>query len=378
MTAITPKNILLVDDNVLFLKMMKRAFNQVGLECYTVASAQEAIHWLKSHTPDAILSDYEMPDMDGLQFRRYLLKQSSLSDIPFIFLTSITDTQLMTTGLSLQAVDYVVKNTPVQVIVAKLTNLLNTVDKQRQLSEQEIKKTAAALNIKAVPDKAPVLENFTIDFWHQDYQDIPGGDFVDFIEADERYLFIVLGDIMGKKWKAWFFTFSYLSYIRAAIRFGVMSQEISTATILQKVNRIICYDQVLKDVLSSLSIIRLDRLSGQLTYAGAGDLPLLHYHHETGRCSQVQSAGLLLGLFPDGMYQETTIQLADQDCLLLFTDGLIDYDDGEGNKSDYQHFADRIMNLMRIQSSFVNVKEELLRQNALGVDDASLVYIRKN
>ncbi|QJD94572.1 fused response regulator/phosphatase [Mucilaginibacter robiniae] len=378
MTASAPKNILLVDDNVLFLKLLKQAFRQAGLECHTAPSAQEALQWLKSNTPDAILSDYEMPGMNGLQFRRHLLKQSSLSDIPFIFLTAVTDTQLMTAGLSLQAVDYVVKNTPVPVIVAKLTNLLNTVDKQRQLSEQEIKKTAAALNIKAVPDNVPPSTDFAINFWHQDYQDIPGGDFIDFIEADERYLFIVLGDIMGKKWKAWFFTFSYLSYIRAAIRFGIMSQELSTAVILQKVNQIICYDQVLKDILSSLSLVRLDRQTGQLTYAGAGDLPLLHYHYDEGKYSQIQSSGLLLGLFPDGMYQETEIRLAEHDSLLLFTDGLIDYDTGDGSKSDYTHFANRITELLSTQSAFGNVKDDLLRQSDLWVDDASLIHIQKN
>ena len=34
---------------------------------------------------------------------------------------------------------------------------------------------------------APQVKGFDVDFWHQAYQDVPGGDFIDFIEVDERY-----------------------------------------------------------------------------------------------------------------------------------------------------------------------------------------------
>lgn len=209
------KHILLVDDNPLFLKLLGRAFAKAGFDCHTANSGEEALLYLQTHTPDAILSDYEMPDMNGLEFRRNILRVDALKDIPFMFLTGFDDEKVMHSGLNLQAIDYVIKDTPVEIIIAKVNNLLRAVNKQRELSELEIRQTVAALNIKAVPNNAPVLSGFSIDFWHQDYQQIPGGDFIDFIDTGNRYLFIVLGDIMGKKWKAWFFTFTYLSYIRA-------------------------------------------------------------------------------------------------------------------------------------------------------------------
>jgi sigma-B regulation protein RsbU (phosphoserine phosphatase) len=371
------KNILLVDDNPLYLKMLSQAFYKAGFMCHTVPSAHEAINKLATYTPDVILSDYEMPEMNGLEFRQYLMDQPAYRDIPFIFLTANTDITLMSTGLDLQAVDYVVKNIPANVIISKLNNLLDTVQKQRELSEMEIKKAAAALNIKAVPDKAPQFDNLKIEFWHKDYQDIPGGDFIDFIAADNNYTFILLGDIMGKRWNAWFFTFTFLSYIRAAIRFSILSGEHSTAVILQKVNQIICQDEMLQDVLSSLSLLRVNRQTGQIFYAGAGDMPLLHYHHAESRLEQVASSGLLLGLFTDGIYTEQEISLQSNDRLFIFTDGITDFASEHGSKSDYNLFATKLEQQLAGNLAFEKLKQNIIPNPDALVDDCSIIQIHK-
>ncbi|CAM3916372.1 fused response regulator/phosphatase [Mucilaginibacter galii] len=375
--AVVSKQILLVDDNPLFLKLLARAFDKAGFSCHSANSGQGALAYLQTSMPDAILSDYEMPEMNGLEFRRSVLRNDRLKDIPFMFLTGFDDEKIRYSGLDLQAIDYVIKDTPVEVIIAKVNNLLHAVNKQRELSEMEIRQTVAALNIKAVPEKIPVINGLTIDFWHQDYQQIPGGDFIDFIEADDRYLFIVLGDIMGKKWKAWFFTFTYLSYIRAAVRFGVSDTDNSTASILQKINKVIYHDEGLRDILSSVSLIRVDRQSGQLSYAGAGDLPLLHYRQASQQLTQIDSSGLLLGLLPEGNYTEQDIALEPGDELFIFTDGLIDFAFADGKKSDYPAFAQKLQQHIANKQSFNELKHTLQQQSAQLVDDSSIIHIYK-
>ena len=315
--------------------------------------------------------------MNGLEFRRNILREDRLKDIPFMFLTGFDDEKIRYSGLDLQAIDYVIKDTPVEVIIAKVNNLLHAVNKQRELSELEIRQTVAALNIKAVPEKVPAVNGLAIDFWHQDYQQIPGGDFIDFIEADGRYLFIVLGDIMGKKWKAWFFTFTYLSYIRAAVRFGVSDTDNSTASILQKINNVIYHDDGLRDILSSVALLRVNRETGQLSYAGAGDLPLLHYRAATQQLVQINSSGLLLGLLPEGNYTEQDIIMNAGDELFIFTDGLIDFAFGENKKSDYTAFAAKLQEHMANKQSFNELKHGLQQQSAQLVDDSSIIHIQK-
>lgn len=378
MSSPIAKKVLLVDDNALFLKILSHAFTKAGFECASCISASAAIDYLNLNIPDAILSDYEMPEMNGIEFRKCLIGNSDLKDIPFVFLSYITDKDLMAEGLDLQAVDYVVKETPVNVIVSKIGNLIDTVQKQRELSVLEIKKAALALNIRTVPKVAPAVEGYDIDFWHQAYQDVPGGDFIDFIEVDDRYSYIVLGDVMGKKWVAWFFTFSFLSYIRAAIRFGIMNRDFSTAEILQKVNSVICYDNALKDILSTMSLIMIDKQEQVVTYSGAGDLPMLRYKGCTGTLEQVESSGLLLGLFPDGGYTEERIELKQNDQLFIFTDGLIDYEDNGEKKTDYNLFKNKLQGMIGEGLNFKQIRNSLLQNLSPAlVDDCSIINITK-
>jgi len=372
------KTILLVDDNQLFLKMLSQAFKKAGIDCITAESGKQALDKLDSMLPDAILSDYEMPGMNGMEFRQQLMANGTLKDIPFIFLTYITDNDLMVKGLDMQAVDYVIKDTPVNVIVSKINNLIYTVQKQQELSKSELKKAAEALNVKSIPTKTPEISGFEVDFWHRPYQDIPGGDFIDFIQANERYTFIVLGDIMGKKWMAWFFTFSFLSYIRAAIRFCVLNQDYSVGSILQKVNDVICLDDVLKDILSSLSLLMIDNETQIITYSGAGDLPLLHFEANTSTLKPISGDGLLLGLFAGNEYTEQQITLSKNDHLLIFTDGMIDFLGDAGKKSDYNNFAHNIDLMLSKKYSFKRIQDELFEPLlAVQVDDCSIINIRK-
>ncbi|MCC8425416.1 SpoIIE family protein phosphatase [Mucilaginibacter sp. UR6-11] len=375
-----PKHIMLVDDDQLFLKLIEQVFKKSGFNCTIAPSAEAAIELLKEGAaPDIILSDYEMLKMNGFEFRRYLMNEPLFKDIPFVFLTFFSDKDLVEKGLDLQAIDYIIKDTPINVIVSKVNNILFAVDKQRELSENEIKKAAKSLNIKSIPVKPPEIKEFKVDFWHQAYQDIPGGDFIDFIKVNDRYSFIVLGDIMGKKWMAWFFTFGFLSYVRSAVRFAAFNKEYSTSKILQQVNSIICFDEVLKDILSSLSLLLIDSETKRITYSGAGDLPLLHYNHEAGDLSMISSSGLLLGLFEEGNYSEKEIILKPGDRLFVFTDGMIDFIDKTGKKSDYNQFLKTLNPFMRKENNFTDIAANLFSNNlSEQVDDRSIISIYKN
>ncbi len=373
------KKILLVDDNRLVLALMSKALSKEGFECLKADSALEAIEILKDKIPDLILSDYEMPEMDGFQFRAYLMLDAVLKNIPFIFLTSISDETLMAKGLSLKAIDYILKDTPVHVVVSKINNLLQTVREQHQQSIRELSGIAQALNLRAIPKEIPKLKGFMLDFWHKSYQNYPGGDFIDFIVIDERYACVVLGDVMGKKWGAWFFSFSFLSYIRAAVRLCVFDGDYSTASILKKINKVIYHDPVLSDILSTLSIIMIDQQEGSITYSGAGDLPLLHYIAKEKKLELVKSTGLLLGVFQEGLYTEHSFKPGLGDQLILITDGIIDYENESGKMSDHNLFIKIIEPLLGVEDTFKQFQKNIFitQKSKEQIDDCSIIFIQK-
>jgi len=375
------KKILLVDDSPFMLALLANAFEKESFIVIKAAAATEALTILESHQPDIILSDYEMPNMNGFVFRQKLLQNQATKDIPFVFLTTHKENELVMKGLGeLHAVDFINKDTPLPVIISKLDNLLTTVRQKQAHAVEELRKAAEAINVKSIPVKSPAFKNFEVNFWHEPYHGYPGGDFIDFIKISDRYTYIILGDVMGKKWIAWFFTFSYLSYIRATVRFLVLDGKFEPAYILQKINQVICKDEVLKDVLSGLSLLLVDEQTNTVSYAGAGDVPLLYYKAAEDELTTVKTEGLLLGLFNDAAYDAQTITMKSGDRLLVFSDGVIDFTEANGKrKSDYDLFKQNVHPYLKMDRSFTVVRSYLqsLLKDGRQADDCSVISIAK-
>lgn len=374
------KKILLVDDDRFVLMLFNKALVQEGFQCLTASSVDEAMEILSLEMPDIILSDYQMPDEDGFEFRTRILNDKRLKNIPFVFLTAFTDRNMIQKGLDMQAVDYIDKETPVPLVVSKLNNILQAIRKEHEKSIYEIRVAAEALNLSSVPSEPPVISGFNINFLYKTFEDYPGGDFIDFIRFDNQYTFIVLGDVMGKKWGAWFFSFNFLSYIRSAIRLCVFDGDLSTASILQKINRVIFMDPVLGDVLSTLSMLMIEHNTGKVHYSGAGDLPIIWYNANDKTYNKITSSGLLLGVMADGLYNEEIIPLSTGDQLVIVSDGMIDFEYEGEKKSDYDLFFNKIKPMLGNPSAFDLIKNVTLsaEKSKELIDDCSLIFIEKN
>ena len=185
------------------------------------------------------------------------------------------------------------------------------------------------------------------------FEGIPGGDFVDYFNIDDEHLAIILGDVMGKKWGAWYFAFAYAGYIRTALR-GVLqsSQKYSPSVILSEVNKSVYKDAKVSEVFTTISIVILDNKNLTASYAGAGDLPLLYKNSSENTVKSIQSKGMLLGFSDEGEYEDTLINLNKSDSLLLITDGIIE----TRNVGDEQFGSKRL--LEGIQSA-TNGQDEL-------------------
>ncbi len=82
---------LIVDDSSVMRKIVERALRQAGLETLVVHEASngaEGLDLLKTQNVDLILSDINMPSMDGLEFLRQLQAQNLAPGIPVIMITT--------------------------------------------------------------------------------------------------------------------------------------------------------------------------------------------------------------------------------------------------------------------------------------------------
>jgi sigma-B regulation protein RsbU (phosphoserine phosphatase) len=371
------KIILLVDDDIFQLRLFEKLLTSNGYNCKLALSVDEAESILESETPDLIISDYEMPGKDGFEFRRRLLTQDSFKNIPFLFLTSVNDKENVQLGLDLKAIDYIAKNTPPSHILSKIDNLLQAVREHYERSLSEIKGIAERLNLRNIPKQAPLLKKFKIDYFNQSFDNQPGGDFIDFIQINERFTFVVLGDVMGKKWGAWFFSFSFLSYIRSAIRLCVYDDNYSLREILNKLNRVIHDDELLSDIFSTLGIILLDDQSGSVMYSGAGDLPILKFNQKLTELQSFKSDGILLGFSEFGNYSEMEIPLDVEEELYMISDGMIDFEINGEKKSDINLFKEKLFNFKQNKKTTQAIKNRLFDKHISQVDDCSIIIIKK-
>jgi two-component system, chemotaxis family, chemotaxis protein CheY len=111
--------ILIVDDSSVMRKIVERCLRQAGLDISLVLEAsngEEALALLNSNQIDLILSDINMPVMDGLEFVRRIQTVESAKNVPVVMITTEGGEKHVMEALSLGAKGYIRKPfTPEQV-----------------------------------------------------------------------------------------------------------------------------------------------------------------------------------------------------------------------------------------------------------------------
>lgn len=81
------KTVLVVDDDPLYVEVVKDLLDLHQYRVLTALNGSEALHVLGHQKVDVIISDIEMPLMNGITFHRKIAERADLHTIPFIFLT---------------------------------------------------------------------------------------------------------------------------------------------------------------------------------------------------------------------------------------------------------------------------------------------------
>ena len=114
--------ILVVDDDLAVCRSIDRALRLEGYEVDTVASGGEALEAVASGSPDALVLDLQLPDLDGLAVCRRIREAGD--DIPILMLTARHGIDDRVQGLDAGADDYLVKPFALEELLARLRALL--------------------------------------------------------------------------------------------------------------------------------------------------------------------------------------------------------------------------------------------------------------
>jgi two-component system, chemotaxis family, chemotaxis protein CheY len=119
---------LIVDDSSVMRKIVERALRQAGLELMVVheaGSGTEGLDLLRSKQVDLILSDINMPSMDGLEFLRQLRAQNLAPGVPVVMITTESSEEHVKQAILAGAQGYIRKPFTAEQVKERVLPLLN-------------------------------------------------------------------------------------------------------------------------------------------------------------------------------------------------------------------------------------------------------------
>jgi len=182
------KKIIYVDDVNYSLVSVK---SRIGThyDIHPAQSVADMFELLKKFKPDLILLDINMPDIDGYEAIKILKADKNHADIPVIFLTSSSDRESIVKGLSLGAVDYVIKPFTASQLIESIENQINPRKKKEIMLEQDDSKPS----VLVVDDVSSMLRaiQYALHDKYKVYMLSKSEDVIDFLRHKTPDLFLL-------------------------------------------------------------------------------------------------------------------------------------------------------------------------------------------
>ncbi|HEX6732635.1 MAG TPA: GAF domain-containing SpoIIE family protein phosphatase [Pyrinomonadaceae bacterium] len=162
-----------------------------------------------------------------------------------------------------------------------------------------------------------------------------GGDYYDFISVDKDRVGIAIADVAGKGMPAALL----MSTVQATLRSltansngSALSAEASLGKMVSKLNRLI-FNSTYGQHYVTFFYAHFDQTNRRLTYVNAGHNPPLYLRSNGNkRFRRLTAGGLIAGAFEDCKYDQETFQMQSDDLLFLYTDGLTEAMNPEGEE----------------------------------------------
>ncbi|MCM1184986.1 MAG: response regulator [Lachnoclostridium sp.] len=113
------KKIVAVDDSGIVLKMLQKVLGE-DYDLHAFSTGMRALKFLKEKSPDLIILDIDMPEINGYEMLKLIKEKDHLMNVPVIFLTSNNDKTHVVKAVAGGAKDYVVKPIDADILLEKV------------------------------------------------------------------------------------------------------------------------------------------------------------------------------------------------------------------------------------------------------------------
>jgi sigma-B regulation protein RsbU (phosphoserine phosphatase) len=380
--AATQPRVLIADDQPDVLEALRLLLKGHGYVTEAVTSPAALFDAMTQKEFDLILMDlnYARDTTSGREGLDLLARLKAAENAPPI----VVMTGWATVGLAVEAMqqgigDFVEKPWVNSRLLDILQKQVQIGRDRREAREQAIASTRAQERESAearsiqqgfLPKEIPQLAGYEIVGAWQPAR-VVGGDYYDVLPFGRETLGVCIGDVAGKGLPAALL----MSNLQAAFR-GFASPVMSPDALCDKLNSLICRN-IASDRFITFFYAQLDGPARQLRYTNAGhNAPIVV--HKDGTHDRLREGGGILGVFPVQAFDMGVYHLASGDRALLFTDGVTEACDPDG-----EEFGDaRLLQLLEenrelsaedLQRKILSVVAEFCRGH--WHDDATLIAI---
>jgi putative two-component system response regulator len=160
-SMIRQRLVLIVDDSPVIMEILQDGLTQEGYQVVTASNGKQALEKLERIKPDLIISDLNMPEMDGLSLCLAVHQKPSLAAIPFITMSAESDRGKMRQALQNGASTYIIKPFNLNQLIITVEKLLSDhlslllKDRERLETEQKLMLASIASLVEALEARDP-------------------------------------------------------------------------------------------------------------------------------------------------------------------------------------------------------------------------------
>lgn len=337
------RRLLVIDDDASVRESVVVYLEDSGFDVHAAASGKDGLEWLKAHSPDIVLTDLRMPDVDGLAVLKEVRRWRPQT--PVIVISGMGVVRDVIEALRLGAADYLVKPlVDMEVLVHSINRALERLDLKeenlgyrselekanRELREyvrvlERDHKAGRRVQSKLLP-KTP--ESFSgIDV---SYRLIPSlylsGDFIDYGLLSKRYFAFYLTDVSGHGAASAFVTVWLKQLVRRYFREQRIfdspeSFEQDAGKLMELINNEVIHSGVGCHMTCFVGVI--DTHTMEMRYVFGGHLPFPLLISPEGTC-YLTGKGKPVGIFENASWEVYSTQLPPKFSLVVFSDGILE------------------------------------------------------
>jgi len=400
--------ILIVDDSEEALFVLQNLLKQLGHTYRTAHDGQEALAIMKEHSISLVITDWEMPVMNGTELCRALREYNFSHYVYIIMLTAKGGRSEIVEGLEAGADDFIIKPFNPQELKVRVRNGERIIQLERNLEEKNLnlaitneKLSVAYTQIKKDLEAAAELQqkllpnvNFTIDRYSFDWLFMPAkflaGDILNYFMIADNYMAFYLLDVAGHGVRSAMMSFSLSQQFTAENSAPRLLKpefadnpslgNISITNLLMYLNSAYFDVQDASRFFTILfGVLELD--SGKMKIGRAGH-PLPMLVKADGESKFLESHGMPIGMLNQITFEEYDLELNPGDKLIIYSDGITEC----ANGMDEMFSSDGLTRFIEFYGKnpakelLPLLKDSLIRWHGSGEfdDDISMMIISKD